>query len=287
MDLVLTHDFLEKLGLESKFDDVQELDTQAKADLVFNMTRFCDESEKMISRQCFKMGFVYKFIRDNKLYQYYSDDVNTWTEYLKQINKSRSAVHNYISVYEHFNDVVEQNAELSDVQFTRMIQATKHAKNMNSEEKEDLLHKAKETDSEGWNNTLKEIDGEQTTDTCEHTEKELFERCVCCGKFFKADTDNMSNTKNKNNVIVRKNTSNGKKPTKYDNMSNDELIGEYKKALLKSQGRKFSECVRVWNDGKKFNLILPEVSPDGVVYQVEGAITQYDKQEFIELLQTL
>jgi len=160
--------------------------------LLMNKINEC-ENQAMLS--VVNMGLCWKRIRDEKLWRSLPY-IKTFRQFCeKESKRSHATVYNYIGIVEKFGSELLETAKIETdeivptvpgslaVDQTRLVRLLPYVTKENAS---DLLKMAQEHSKEDFENDIKELSGKGTaTDACDHDDKEHWEKCTKCNKFFK------------------------------------------------------------------------------------------------------
>jgi len=129
-----------------------------------------------------RLGGLLMAAQDNSRYRSYGEHIRIFDHFLREMDIKKSTAYNAMAVKKEFFDVTKAN-RLS-IEPTRLVRLL--PLRLNEEEKPEWLMKAADLPHTAFMDCIRERQGKITTDACCHDEREAWERCKTCGKFFPA-----------------------------------------------------------------------------------------------------
>ena len=152
-----------------------------RAEVCFKAVKVLDTAIGQISLMYREVGRLLEYIHKEKLYKDYSSDVKTWSQFIRSVNLGFG-----VSQADHLRRIsrtFEPYLDGRNVKFTRLLDILPVATKENIP---DLLDAAEQLPASGWNDAVRELKGQVTTDECEHDECSLFKKCKKCGMWLKS-----------------------------------------------------------------------------------------------------
>lgn len=153
-----------------------------KSEDVYNLVSEITKAKRAIGLSFLLIGKNLYTIKEKNLFKYYGEHIESFNDFLKEINIKRASGYNYIAVYKTFGYLIERKN--LDVDYTRLVKLLPIVK---EENKEEWLYKAQDLPVEAFSNEIREARGKVSVDECEHPidERVYYYRCGVCNKWIK------------------------------------------------------------------------------------------------------
>lgn len=125
------------------------------------------------------LGTRLSSIKNDSLYEAWG--YGTFEEFIKDpdINFRRSTAYNLIAISDRFYDIIMSNK--LDIGYTKVLRLLP----LPQEDAERILIDSPHLTGEDFNNSIREVRGQATTDLCDHLSVVSWQRCDSCGKWIK------------------------------------------------------------------------------------------------------
>lgn len=128
-------------------------------------------------------GRLWDEIHKNKLWKLHGEHVHSFREYIeKEMGRKYTGVMNRIKI---FRRLKTEGFEIEGVDYSKLEKIANLTKTLPKEAIIELLSIALDKPYRAFLDQIREKQGKITTDSCEHTNTELFSRCRDCGKWIK------------------------------------------------------------------------------------------------------
>jgi hypothetical protein len=128
-----------------------------------------------------EMGAYLSWLISSNHWKLCGSHIKTKNDFWKEIKVKKSTAHLAMDIYELFFETFEKNSELLAIDVQTVAKLIPYARQMNEEEKEEILTQAVHLTEKGLNDNLAEKSGLTATDTCEHEESTIISICKKCG----------------------------------------------------------------------------------------------------------
>tara|TARA_Y100000592_G_C5444794_1_gene305421 strand:- start:259 stop:783 length:525 start_codon:yes stop_codon:yes gene_type:complete len=126
-------------------------------------------------------GMLLQKVKEQKLFLGYDGWVNTWAEFLDNINISRETARQDIEIYNEFFDYLENEPLLlNTISYERLVRLLPVVKKDKSSLSK-LLDMAARSNRTDFDNNIKEAKGLVPTDKCNCENLIILARCTICG----------------------------------------------------------------------------------------------------------
>jgi hypothetical protein len=173
-----------------------------KSEEVYNLVNEIAKAKRAIGLSFLLIGRNLYAIKEKNLFKYYGEHIESFNDFLKEINIKRASGYNYIAVYKTFGQIIEQKN--LDVEYTRLLKLLPIVKKKG--EKEEWLYKAQDLPVEAFANEIREAKGKIPMDKCDCPEDEqiIYTRCNICNKWRKRDINYLKEYVEKISEEIRK-----------------------------------------------------------------------------------
>lgn len=135
-----------------------------------------------ITRNYLALGEALCTMREGRYYRQLGSHVETLDNFFTEIRLGRSTAYNLMQVWEKFGKHIGDDVE---IEYTRLVRALPVSKTLDNSRVSLLIEEARLLPSGAFYDTLRNLKGKIATDECGHEEREAWEKCKCCQKFWK------------------------------------------------------------------------------------------------------
>jgi len=134
-----------------------------------------------ITNSFMQIGLRLYTVKESGKFKEYASHIETFNDYLKEVNVARSTAYACISIYEKFGAALLEKK--SPVEFKRLQKALPLVNTQ--ADAEDWIAKAESMPLDGYEDAIRAAKGLATRDACDHKEVEVWVKCLKCGKFLR------------------------------------------------------------------------------------------------------